>query len=347
MKLKVEENNYLINIGYNTDDELIKYLEQHKSKKICLISDENVYFIYRNRLKSILHDFNIYIFTFSQGEKNKSLKTYEDALMFLSYNGFTRNDLILSFGGGITGDLSGYIAATYLRGISFVSVPTTLLSMIDSSVGGKNGVNLNNLKNQVGTFYFPDYVHIDYSFLKTLDKSNINNGLAEMFKYSVLNDKELFNSLKKSEDRLDYESAIYRSLEIKLDYVRGDEHDKGKRQYLNLGHTIGHGIEALSNYDINHGEAVGIGLIYMARASYKMGIANEPFYKEIIDAFKKHGLKTRYDFNTDEILNILMHDKKIRGDSINIIIPVKIGEAVNKIVDFEELKEIINLGKDE
>lgn len=346
MILDIVENNYKINIGNDIDNELKNYLLRHKDKKIAVISDEYVYCIYRNRLNNILRDFNYYVFNFPQGETSKSLDTYKEALKFLSDNDFTRSDIILSFGGGITGDLSGFIAATYLRGINFISVPTTLLSMIDSSVGGKNGINFNGLKNQVGTFYFPEYVHIDYSFLKTLDKRNINNGLSEMFKYSVLKDRDLFNKLTKGIENVDFEYVIKRSLEIKLDFVRNDERDKGLRQYLNLGHTIAHGIEGLSNYSINHGEAVGIGLIYMSYASYKMGIAKEPFYKELIKEFKKYNLPTGYKFNTDEILEIIKHDKKIKGDLINIIIPVSIGEATNREVSFDELKNIINLGKD-
>lgn len=346
MILEVAENNYKINIGKNLDIELKEYLSKDKKRKIALFSDEYVYLIYRNRINNILRDFDYYVFNFPQGENSKSMETYNKALKFLSDNNFSRSDIILSFGGGITGDISGFVASTYLRGINFVSVPTTLLSMVDSSVGGKNGINFNGLKNQVGTFYFPEYVHIDYSLLKTLDRRNINNGLAEMFKYSVLYDKDLFNDLSKEIDNLDYEKIINRSLEIKLEFVKDDERDKGKRQYLNLGHTIGHGIEGLSNYKINHGEAVGIGLIYMARASYKLGLAQEPFYKDIIREFKKHDLPINYDFNTDEILKIIKHDKKIKDDLINIIIPVEIGKAINKKVSFKELKEIINLGKD-
>ena len=265
---------------------------------------------------------------------------------FLVGNNFNRGDAIIAFGGGVVGDLGGYVAASYLRGIDFIAVPTTLLSMIDSSVGGKNGINFMNLKNQIGSFYFPKYVHIDYSFLETLDERNINNGLTEIFKYSVLRDREFFDYLK-SADELDYEKIIDKSLNIKLDFVRDDERDKGKRQKLNLGHTIGHGIESLSNYELNHGESIGIGTIYMARAAYKLGLAENDFYKDLIDAFKNHNLPITYDFDTDEILEVLKHDKKIKNNRINIIIPTKIGEVMSKKIDFDELREIIELGKND
>lgn len=345
MKLIVKENNYEINIGKNMDLELREYLSKNKNRKIAVISDEYVYFIYRNRLHNILCGFNYDIFTFKQGEESKSMKTYSEILKFLSDKDYSRGDVILAFGGGITGDLAGFVASTYLRGINFISVPTTLLSMIDSSVGGKNGINFNGLKNQIGNFYFPEYVHIDYSFLDTLKKRDINNGLAEMFKYSVLKDKNLFEILKNNE-KLDYEYLIHRSLEIKLEFVKNDIRDKSIRQHLNLGHTIAHGIEGLSKYEINHGEAVGIGLIYMSRAAYKLKIADEAFYKDLIEEFKKYDLPTEYDFNTEEILEIIKHDKKIKDNKINIILPTKMGETISKNINFDELKSIIELGKE-
>ena len=189
-------------------------------------------------------------------------------------------------------------------------------------------------------------MHIDYSFLETLDERNINNGLAEIFKYSVLKDRELFDYLKTADD-LDYEIIIYKSLNIKLDFVRDDERDRGKRQKLNLGHTIGHGIESLSNYQLNHGESIGIGTIYMARAAYKLGLAKDDFYKDLIEAFENHNLPISYDFDTDEILEVLKHDKKIKNNRINIIIPTKIGEVMSKKIDFNELREITELGKND
>lgn len=339
------ENNYDINIGYKIDSELISYLSKNKSRKIALIADENVFEIYKDRIKLVLDKFEYYIFTFPKGEENKSLKTFEEALLFLSNNNFSRGDVILAFGGGITGDLAGYVASSYLRGINFIAVPTTLLSMIDSSVGGKNGINFNGLKNQVGSFYLPEYVHIDYSFLETLDERNLNNGMAEMFKYSILCDFNLFEHLKKGRENLDYEYVIKRSLEIKMDYVRNDERDRGKRQYLNLGHTIAHGIESLSNYSINHGEAVGIGIINMAKSSYKLNLSKRPFYEDIIKEFEKYNLPTDYDFNLDKILEVIKHDKKIKDDKINIIIPLEIGNCINKKMTLEEFKEFIEVGR--
>lgn len=345
MKIQVKENNYTIDIDYKNDEKLRDYLFQNKDGKFLVITDENVFGIYNKRIKNIMAGLNYFIYKFPAGEKSKSMENYISINKFLLENNFNRGDIIIAFGGGVVGDISGFVAATYLRGIDFISVPTTLLSMIDSSVGGKNGINFMNLKNQIGAFYFPKYVHIDYSFLESLDDRNINNGLAEIFKYSVLRDREFFDYLK-SANKLDYEKIIYKSLNIKLDFVRDDERDKGKRQKLNLGHTLGHGIESLSNYKLNHGESIGIGLINMARAAYKMGLAEEDFSKDLVSAFKNHNLPTYYDFETEEILGILKHDKKINKNLINVILPVKIGEVISKKITFDELKKIIDLGKE-
>ncbi|WP_085876127.1 3-dehydroquinate synthase [Peptoniphilus vaginalis] len=344
MEIQVKENNYKIDIDYKSDDKLKDFLRGRSESKFLIVTDENVFSLYEKRMKNIMKGFEYFVFTITPGEESKSIENFVKINQFLVENNFNRGDAIIAFGGGVVGDLGGYVAASYLRGIDFVAVPTTLLSMIDSSVGGKNGINFMNLKNQIGSFYFPKYVHIDYSFLETLDERNINNGLAEIFKYSVLKDRELFDYLK-SADELDYEKIIYKSLNIKLDFVRDDERDKGKRQQLNLGHTIGHGIESLSNYQLNHGESIGIGTIYMARAAYKLGLAEDDFYKDLIDAFKNHNLPIFYDFDSDEILEVLKHDKKIKNNKINIIIPTKIGEVVSKRIDFDELREIIELGK--
>lgn len=344
MKIQVKDNNYSINIVYKKDDDLNKYLRENSKSKFLVITDDNVLSLYKDRIEEIMDGKKYFIYSFPAGENSKSIETYININKFLSEKNFNRGDKIIAFGGGVVGDISGFVASSYLRGIGFISIPTTLLSMIDSSVGGKNGINFLNLKNQIGSFYFPEYVHIDYSFLNTLDKRNINNGLAEIFKYSVLKDRELFDYLKNT-DEIDCEKIIYKSLNIKLSFVKNDEKDRGNRQKLNLGHTLGHGIESVSNYNLNHGESIGIGTIYMARASYKMGISKKDYSKDLIEAFKKYNLPTQFDFDTDEILEVLKHDKKINKNMINEIFPVKIGEVINKKMTMDELKEVIELGK--
>ncbi|WP_019131928.1 3-dehydroquinate synthase [Peptoniphilus obesi] len=344
MLIEVKENNYNIEIDEGIDKKLINYLSKDEKKKIAIITDANIYSIYKKRINRIFRDLDYYVFVIRAGEGSKSFDFYTRILNYLCENNFTRSDTILAFGGGVTGDLAGFVASTYLRGIEYVCVPTTLLAMVDSSVGGKNGINFFNLKNQVGTFYFPSYVHVDHSFVKTLDKRNINNGLAEMFKYAILDDRDLFDELCKDFSEIDLEKVIERSLRIKLKYVSGDERDMDKRQYLNLGHTIGHAIEALSKYSVKHGEAIALGIVFMAKAAYRMKLTEDDFYNEIIDAFEKHGLMTEYDFNLDYAMEIIEHDKKVKNGMINMIIPTSIGSAINKEVNLESLKHFIEIG---
>lgn len=344
MIIEVSESNYNIEIGNLIDYKLSEFLIKDINKKTVIITDSNVYLIYKKRIEEILKNLVYFIYIIDPGEDSKSFANYKKILEFLSSHNFTRADRVVAFGGGVVGDLAGFVASTYLRGIDFIAVPTTLLSMVDSSVGGKNGINFCGMKNQVGCFYFPKYVHIDYNFLKTLDKRNINNGLAEIFKYSILEDRDMFDDLNRNFSDIEIENIIEKSLRIKLKYVKNDEKDNDKRQYLNLGHTLAHAIEALSEYKINHGEAVGIGIITMARSAYKLNIAKDDFYNTIINAFNKHGLPTEYKLNLDDAMKIINHDKKARDNMINIILPISIGSVTNKKVDFETLRNILKLG---
>ena len=345
MKVPVKDNHYDIHIGYQSDNQLVDFLYQFKDSKFLVVTDQTVFDIYQDRLKSLLTGLDAKIFTIASGEGSKSMENFVGINRYLSENNFTRSDTVIAFGGGVVGDLAGFAASAYLRGIRLVAVPTSLLAMVDSSVGGKTGINFRNLKNQIGSFYFPSYVHIDYSFLESLDKRNINNGLAEVFKYAVLSDADFFAYLKEAE-KLDFEKIIHQSILTKLAFVKNDVKDKGKRQKLNLGHTIGHGIESISNYDLNHGESIGIGTIYISRASYKMGLCQEDIAQDLVQAFHKYGLPTRYDFDTQELLEAIHHDKKIEGEAINIILPLRMGKVTSQKVSLNRLAEIIGMGKD-
>lgn len=344
MIIDVNENNYNIEIGTSIDDNLIKYLKKDDKRKLAIITDSNVYEIYKNKIENIFNNFNYFIYVIEPGENSKSFENYKDILEFLYANNFTRSDVVVAYGGGVVGDLSGFVSSSYLRGLDFISVPTTLLSMVDSSIGGKNGINFCEMKNQIGTFYFPKHVHIDLDFLNTLDKRNINNGLAEMFKYSILDDENLFHELDQEFKNIDIKNAVYKSLQIKLKFVREDERDNGKRQHLNLGHTLAHAIEADSDYNINHGEAVGIGIIKMARIYYKLMNSDRDISKDIVNAFIKHGLPIDYEIDLDKALNYIKHDKKVRGDYINIILPTSIGNTISKKIRIDNLKDYLELG---
>lgn len=347
MILDVIDCGYSIGIGKNNNDEIKAVLAKYKDSKVLVVTDKNVNNLYGSYMAEILQGLNYSVYAFSPGEESKSLVTYEQILQKLSEENFTRQDLIIAFGGGIPGDIAGFAASTYLRGIKLISIPTTLLAMVDSSVGGKNGVNLNHLKNQVGTFYFPNYVHIDIDFLKTLAEKEIHNGLAEVFKYAILTDEKLFSTLEKPLEKYEWIGIIAKCLEIKLDYVKDDVKDHGKRQFLNLGHTFAHAIEALSCYGVNHGSAVGVGMIYMARAAYRLGYAKEDISKKIVSVFKQHGMLTEYLLDEAKTIDILRHDKKIRGEKIAMIVPIKIGEVIRKIMPVDEVKKWIREGQND
>lgn len=340
--LYVDSSDYYINIVHKDSEELLSQLEKYKGNKVALFSDEKVYHIYKNHLNKLLGNYNIYPYIFPVGEKTKSLEYYAKAMEFLSDNDFSRSDLVLAFGGGVVGDISAFIASTYQRGLDYISVPTSLLAMVDSSIGGKTAINLKGHKNQIGSFYFPSYVHIDYSYLDSLDERNIKSAMAEVFKYAVLNDSEMFDRLLQS-DEIDFEWLISKSLEMKFHYVEGDENDQDKRQYLNLGHSIGHGIEKLSKNKVLHGEAVGIGIIQMAKLSYKLGLAQDDLSHEIEKAFHKYGMVTSYDYRIGDMVEAIRHDKKIRSDKINMIFPTSIGSATNREIALDELEKLLKL----
>lgn len=337
----LDAKTYKINIGKNNTNELKEFLNDYKGNKVALFSDEKIYSIYEYHIKSFLDDFEVFFYIFPQGEKSKSFENYEASLNFLSENNFTRSDLIIGFGGGVTGDLAGFVASTYLRGVSYIAVPTSLLSMVDSSVGGKTGINLANLKNQVGSFYFPDYVHIDTSYLETLENREIKSGLGEIIKYSLLKDGEIFNLIKNK--NLDFEEIIYRSLKVKLFFVDGDEYDKGKRQYLNLGHSLGHCIEALSDLHISHGQAVAIGIYIMTKISQNIGYCKNNLAKDLKVIYDIHGLQTTYPLDRIKVSDIISHDKKIANGKINLIFPIALGESIDKKYELDEFLNLLDL----
>ncbi len=343
--VEVPEEKYFIRIGEEMDAHLREYLEKYKSKKICIVTDDTVYGLYKEWMEKILKGFSYTVFSFPAGEESKTLETYHKCMNYLLENEYKRDDLICAFGGGIPCDMAGFVAATYQRGVDFISVPTTVLSMVDASVGGKNGVNVAHIKNQVGTFYFPKYVHIDCKFLESLPEREVRSGMAEMIKCAVLADKELFSYFQGKESSIDWQQSVARCLEIKLQYVRDDVKDHGQRQFLNLGHTLGHAIEALSKHEISHGEAVGIGMLYMARAAKSLGYTEEPIDSLLEDVLLHVGLPTEYEMDVDEAMVMLKHDKKVRGNRIAVILPLEIGHVIRQEVELEEVFQWMKKGR--
>ncbi len=335
---------YDVEIGHGILSECGKRIrERTKALSAAVIADENVSRLYGDIVKKSLEeaDFRVVTYTFKPGEDNKSMNTVCDILEFLAAEKLTRSDIVVALGGGIAGDMAGFCASSYLRGIDFVQLPTTLLAAVDSSVGGKTGVNLRAGKNLAGAFHQPIYVLCDCDCFDTLPYDILTDGISESIKYGVIFDRELFYKLKNGDIKEHIMEIVARCVQLKADVVERDTLDKGERQLLNLGHTFGHAIEKCSNYSISHGHAVAIGMVYAARAALKLGILDDAnAVDEIIEVLKKYSLPISTDIEREKLLNVMLNDKKRSGDSINLVLPESIGHSILKNVHISQLKEV-------
>lgn len=320
-----------------------------KSCKAFVITDTNVSEIYLEYLKSQLKKLNleVHYYIIPAGEFSKSLKTVENIYEKLSFDLISKNDIIISLGGGVVSDISGFVASTYKRGIKLVNIPTSFLAMIDASIGGKNAVNLNSGKNLVGSFYFPDLILIDYSFLNTLPKKELNSGIAEAIKCGAIFDEKLFDILEKEKFEDNIENIIYRSILVKKKLVEEDQFDSGKRMLLNFGHTIGHAVESLSEYkNISHGDAVSIGMNVITKISEELGLTSTGAYERLKNVCEKYSLPTQNNFSIENLSETILQDKKNFGEYINLVILKNIGNSFlfelpsSNIINFLEGREI-------
>lgn len=337
---------YEILIGRGLLDKAGQYIKSTAGgSKAAVITDDNVERIYSERvINSLLKEgYEVSKLVFPHGERSKNAENFIATLNYLAKNGFSRRDVVVALGGGVIGDLAGFAAASYMRGIKLVQIPTTLLSAVDSSVGGKTAIDLDTGKNLAGAFYQPELVICDYGTLGTLNAENISAGCAEVIKYGVIADSALFESLKQPLDS-QLEEVIARCVTIKRDIVMEDELDTGLRNILNFGHTIGHAIEHLSEYKISHGFAVAAGMSLMAKASLKLGYCEADCLEAITDMLKRYSLPTDTKFQADELYNAALSDKKGGGGIITVIIPHEIGKCELKKITMAELKELISLG---
>ncbi|GHV21234.1 3-dehydroquinate synthase [Planctomycetales bacterium] len=278
---------------------------------------------------------------FPAGESAKTLANYQELLGFLADENFTKSDVVLALGGGVIGDLAGFAAATFLRGLNFLQLPTTLLAMVDSSVGGKTAVNLPQGKNLIGAFYQPSFVLADTATLATLPPENFADGAAEIIKYGVLADAPLFAELAAGKLRENLTAIIARAVAIKRDYVVADEHDRGKRQELNLGHTFGHAVEKLSDFRIPHGHAVAIGMALIARGAARQNFCDAEVPEKIAAVLRRYDLPTASPFPPAAIVAAAANDKKRRGGQITLVLPRRIGECALQTVDVKELENYL------
>ena len=333
------------------DSGLLSHLGDEAAKirnpgKAAIISDSNVWPLYGRMAAASLEKagFATEKFVFPAGENSKNGATYLSLLNFLAEKHITRSDFIIALGGGVVGDLAGFAAACFLRGIRFIQFPTTLLAAVDSSVGGKTAIDLDAGKNLAGAFYQPKLVLCDTDLLNTLPEDIFRDGCAEVIKYGVLFDDSLFDLLMQEGLDFDRESVIARCVELKRDVVAQDEFDTGTRQLLNLGHTVGHGIEARSNFSISHGQAVAIGMAIITGAAVKYGICNMETYDNILTVLAKFNLPSKTDYTLQELYECTLSDKKRLGGSITLVVPEKIGKCILRQTKVEELKDFIEAG---
>ena len=336
---------YKIYIGDKLLDNVGKMIKsQCGGSKACIVCGDIVENIYSQKIGEQLTGagYDTYLFVYPHGEQSKNLEVYGRLINFLAECNMTRTDVLVALGGGVTGDLTGFAAATYLRGIKFVQLPTTLLSMVDSSVGGKTGVDIPSGKNLVGAFWQPEMVICDYSTLETLPLENFYDGCAEIVKYAILRDPEIIDLLSKPFENV--EKIIEKCLVIKRDIVNEDEFETGNRKLLNLGHTVAHAIEKLSNYEITHGQAVAIGTAVITRAANESGDCDDSVVNTITEVLSKLSLPTETDYKIDDIFEVIKTDKKRNGDSISLIIPKYIGKCEIRKLTLGQAKQYIEKG---
>ncbi len=338
---------YNVHIGAGLLDEAGQLIFDAVGKtRAAIITDSNVAPLYAQRLEKSLNAAGIETFTyvFPAGEENKRLTTLSDILEVLAENGFSRTDTVVALGGGVAGDMAGFAAAVYLRGVRYVQVPTTLLAAVDSSVGGKTAVDLQAGKNLAGAFKQPEVVICDTDTLKTLNDHEIANGMAETIKYGVLFSEELFAQLEKGRPD-DMTDIIRQCVALKGYIVEIDETEKNERRLLNLGHTIGHAVEKCSNFGISHGHAVAAGMAIIARAGEKMGITQKGTADRIEKILLANDLPIRADYADSDLAASAMSDKKRAGGNITLVLPEKIGSCILKTEPLNKLEEYVREGR--
>ena len=318
--------------------------EVSAARQALIITDTVVNELYSSVLASSImkKGIEVFLFVLDNGETSKCVQTVEKLYSFLIKNEFTRSDVIIALGGGVVGDVSGFVAATYMRGMDLVQIPTTLLSQIDSAIGGKNGVNLPHGKNLVGTTYQPKLVLNDLSALATMSPKLFSDGMAEAIKYGLIRSKELFYKIKNSNVKESLEDFIFECVSVKKDIIEADEHEKNERKLLNFGHSLGHAIERLYNFSgYTHGHAVAIGMAYAARAGERLGITQSGTYDEIIEVLKQYNLPFTIDCEINDLMALAQRDKKSLGAYFDVVMIESIGKGFVKRIPTSELKKYI------
>ena len=313
--------------------------EGFAGRKICVVSDSNVAELYYGEVAGCLAEISdVRPCVFPAGEENKNLDTVKDIYSFLQQNRFDRKSVIVALGGGVAGDVAGFAAATFMRGIPHVQIPTTLLAKVDSSVGGKTGVDFNGAKNLVGAFWQPRFVYQNIETLKTLDGRQFNSGMAEAVKHGLIYDKNYFEFILENKERVKspdvLKKLVYGSNKIKAEVVSKDEKETGLREILNFGHTFGHAIETLSGFSLLHGEAVAAGMILALKYS---GVSD----RGILKYFNLDADLTNTKYKPEKMLETMLMDKKVKNNIINIVYLEELGKAKVKPVSMKELADFL------
>ncbi len=314
------------------------------AKKVCVITDSNVAPLYLDRVVSGLEKegYEVFSFIFKAGESSKTTAVIVEMVEFLAEKGLTRKDLVVALGGGVCGDMAGFAAAVYLRGIDFVQIPTTLLSQVDSSVGGKTGVDLPQGKNLCGAFHQPVLVLIDPLALHTLSDHYFSDGMGEVIKAGCIKSAQLFEKIENKDVKENIEEIIFECVDIKRGVVERDEKEQGERALLNFGHTIGHGIEKLHNFSgVSHGEAVGIGMLMIS--GEKAGLTEKGTADRIKAVLEKYNMKTSDNHSAESIIEAMQSDKKRTLNGINFVMLKSIGNSFIYPVENEKINKLFGL----
>ena len=342
-RVTVKSGNYQVLIDPGLLDAAGEHIAQAvRGRRCAVVTDDRVGPLYAQKLVASLEKAGIRAdtFAFPNGEKSKTLSTFARAVEFFAGRELTRGDFVVALGGGVVGDLAGFAAAAYMRGVDCVQIPTTLLAAVDSSVGGKTAVDLPMGKNLVGAFHQPRLVLCDTEIIAQLPEALLRDGAAEMIKCGVLRDEALFNAMADGSWRENLEDAIARCVSIKRDYVDEDEFDNGARQFLNFGHTFGHAVEKSTDFTLSHGQCVAIGMVMAFRAA---GLDDAPILRTLTAC----GLPTASPCTLDELCAAAMLDKKRRGGTVTLVLPEKIGKCYLKRVGVSELRDWFTSGMGE
>jgi 3-dehydroquinate synthase len=343
LKVFDSKSGYKVYIDSNFDSFYNIFMKYKDPKQgVFVITDSIVSSCYCDILDDLRIKFKAKLFVFNEGEENKNFDTIKNIYNFLIDNNADRNSIVIAFGGGIVGDIAGFAAATYMRGMKFINIPTTLTSQVDSSIGGKVGYNYNNIKNAIGSFYNPEFVYISTAFLKSLNRNQLMDGTGEIIKYGLINNSKMLEFIDENFSKifeLESEEILYivkECLTIKAEIISKDYKDTGLRNILNFGHTIGHGIEVDSDYSISHGIAVALGILVAVKLSEKQLNTSQNVYNYLESLYKKISIPVKYKVdNYQTFLYAIRHDKK-NDNSINFVLLQNIGDCKIKMPVSEE-----------